>query len=215
MIDINNLLENIKSVLCLNGVIPNKEFFDTYKHLPFFATDGAFNSLKKIGISANTIIGDFDSVCSDQLSKSTEQLFIEDQNYTDFEKSIGILKERSLFPCLICGVSGKELDHTIYNIYVIKRIAKNLPVIFYDSGYEFCHKFGIISAKDIRGKLPLNSLISLLPFPKTTISTKGLKWNLNNFSMDQESMASVRNRVDKAPFVVNVHSGDLLLLFQF
>ena len=50
MIDINNILKNIKSVLCLNGALPERKFFDAYKNLPLFATDGAFNSLQEIGI---------------------------------------------------------------------------------------------------------------------------------------------------------------------
>ena len=38
------------------------------------------------------------------------------QNYNDFEKSILFIKERKIFPVLVCGLFGREIDHVINNI---------------------------------------------------------------------------------------------------
>ena len=70
--------------------------------------------------------------------------------------------------------------------------------------------FGNIDIFDSRGKT-----ISLLPFPQAIISTKGLKWDLNNCKLSVAKNSSVRNVVLEELASIQVNNGELLILLDY
>ena len=212
MIDINARLSSLQSILCLNGDMPPKRILS--KKLPIIAADGASIELLRMGVEPTLIIGDFDSTPSNSLLSHIEKIRTPDQNYTDFEKSMAIIADRQLLPCLLCGVSGKELDHFLYNLHVISRLSQQLPLLFHSFSDDVMDQYGIISKQHLQAQLPQDSTISLLPFPSATISTQGLTWNVHAQQLTIEGQASVRNKVADNMVEIEVHEGTVIVMFS-
>jgi thiamine pyrophosphokinase len=212
MIDLNTRMASIKSILCLNGQFPFKLNFQ--KGIPIVATDGAGFRLISLGIIPDVVIGDFDSVCFKKLPVFVEKIYTPDQNYTDFEKTLVLLRRRNLFPCLIYGVSGKEMDHFVYNLHVIARLSDEFSVIFQDAGSLENEQFGIITSNNFKGQFVSQSLMSIIPYPESKVSTQGLKWELQEAKLTIEGSSSIRNRVAGGEVVVKIHSGKVLVTFK-
>lgn len=103
-----------KSILCLSGELPQKDFFEKMQ-LPVIAADGAANKLHALGITPHIVIGDLDSVCP---SLNVNRLHIHDQSRCDYEKSMEYLEQNGLLPTIILGSSGGDLDHILNNISI-------------------------------------------------------------------------------------------------
>jgi thiamine pyrophosphokinase len=103
-----------KSILCLSGELPQKDFFQKM-HVPVIAADGAANKLHALGITPHIVIGDLDSV---DPSLKLNSLHIQDQSRCDYEKSMEYLEQMGLLPTIILGSSGGDLDHILNNINI-------------------------------------------------------------------------------------------------
>ena len=73
------------------------------------------------------------------------------------------------------------------------------------------HCFGQIYSqfnfKAIKGEI-----ISLLPYPEAVISTKGLKWDLDNVLLSVTGLSSARNRAQKVDVEIQVHNGQVMIV---
>lgn len=191
---------NIKSILCLNGDLPNHEFFNNSKFI--IAADGAANKLKALNITPNVIIGDLDSIECINYPQS-KIIHLPDQNQTDFEKSIFYIKQNNLTPTLVCGVSGGFIDHILNNISII---IENDLQFYADPIIGYTLTKGIFKMN-----LPINSKISLFGF-KAKIKTQGLKWELENEVLNFPGKNSCSNRVVKENISIEIIEGKILAL---
>jgi thiamine pyrophosphokinase len=187
-----------KSILCLNGDLPSKNFFN--KSLPIIAADGAADKLHAMGINPDVVIGDLDSI------KNAEQfnlIHAPHQDESDFQKALKHIKECKLLPCLVLGAGGGFMDHVLFNIDVIMRN----ECIFYSPPI-----IGIPLNKTVKFKLKLNSKVSIFAMPKVKISTSGLKWELNDSVLEFPGFNSLSNVNVKENFTVEVKEGKALLM---
>jgi thiamine pyrophosphokinase len=51
-----------------------------------------------------------------------------------------------------------------------------------------------------------------LPYPEAVISTKGLKWDLDNILLSVCGLSSARNRVQKLDVKIQVHNGQVMMV---
>lgn len=214
MIDLNKQFDSTRSILCLNGEIPCKDFFMRNLNLPLIAADGATNTLIDMGIIPTVIVGDLDSINKEIVPADVEILHILEQSTTDLEKCLRILKERELFPCLIYGATGKESDHTLYNLSVLDEYSLHHQIIIHDSAYKTKEKYGIFVSDSLLGNLKLGAKISFFSFTRSVVSTRGLTWELNNVNLSAKE-SNIRNSIKSNPFEVIVHRGNVLVLFDF
>jgi thiamine pyrophosphokinase len=210
-----NMLPLFKSILCLNGRLPAKNWFLKYQNAILVAADGAANTLAAMDIIPDFIIGDLDSVNLSIISCKEEIIKIADQDTTDFEKCLFEMQKRDLFPSLILGISGGELDHTIYNLNCFMQYAKKHSLFFLDIDEHNKYKLGFsafanIDIADSKGKT-----ISLLPFTQAIVSTKGLRWELNSCKLSVANNSSVRNVVVEELASIQVNNGELLILLDY
>lgn len=199
---LGNYLQNIKSILCLNGELEDSEIFHCNK--PIIAADGAADKLKLLGVKPDIIIGDLDSVNIDD-HQDVEMLHCPDQNYSDFQKSLKYLEEAELLPTLVCGFGGGFLDHILYNINIIAGsdcIFYAPPIIgeFFAAGSKFV------------ADLPLNTKLSIIAMPSAIVSTSGLKWNLDNSELEFPGVSSCFNRTNKQHIEIDIITGKILLM---
>lgn len=192
-----------RSILCLNGDLPERSFF-LNANLPIIAADGAANSLHQLGISPQIIIGDLDSVTA-SIREKNNVLYCPDQHSSDFQKSLQYLKENELLPAIVVGINGGYLDHILNNINIFLETDSVLyapPMMGYvlkENAYKVF-------------SLPLNTKISLMGIPSASITSNGLKWELNEFTLSFPGNNSCFNRTLKSSIQIQVHQGSALIL---
>ncbi len=195
-------LNTYHSIIALNGELPDQSFFDDT--LPVIATDGAANSLNKIGVKPKIIIGDLDSV-DPILLKNTEFLYISDQNKCDFDKALDYAAQSNLLPAIVLGANGGYIDHVLNNISTLISIGGTFytpPIVGHALRAESLTTF----------LLPINTKISLIGATKTLISTHGLHWELSHSRLSFINKNSCFNRTVKNRVSIHVHSGCCLAM---
>ncbi|NGX34749.1 MAG: hypothetical protein K1060chlam1_01103 [Candidatus Anoxychlamydiales bacterium] len=212
---VQKILNSYKSIIFLNGEIPNKKLFDYINlNVPIIAADGASNKLKNYLIEPTFNIGDGDSIGN---NKPNSFIKILDQNKTDFEKSIIFAKNLNLLPALVLGISGGEIDHTIGNTQIIMKYSDDNSLFFLDTYHQknsIKAKLGIVlNKKEFNLKLNENSIITIVSFEESVISTKGLKWDLKNKNMNH-NYYSLRNYNTSKEVLFKVSKGKTLIILD-
>lgn len=200
----------MKVLLFINGDAP-KSFPEPENYDLIACTDGAFHYLKQLGFpleKLDFISGDFDSHSgSDENVYHEKFIHTLDQNRTDFHKALEIIFEKGFKNVDVFGGSGGEQDHFLGNLTVAFGFKDQMDIQFFDeySEYYFIPKsFSITGVKD--------KIISLYPFPVTeSITTRGLKWNLENIDANMTTDMLTRNLAIENEVSIEYWKGDLLI----
>ena len=198
------------ALLFINGTQP-KNLPNTEGYAIIACTDGAFHYLKEKIFSLNEldfISGDFDSHSGiDENIYHEKFIFTPDQNFTDFQKALDILKNKDVKKVDVYGGSGGEQDHFLGNLHVAFLFKDLMEITFYDefSSYFFIPKDFEIN--NVEGKM-----VSLLPFPKVeNLVTDGLNWELKNEDLEITKRIGTRNFATKSTVKISYSDGDLLV----
>ena len=191
-----------RSILCLNGTLPSVSFFKN--DLPVIAADGAANTLMRMGITPKVVIGDLDSL-EVTLQHQLSTIFIQDQDRCDFSKSLEYLDKQQFLPTIVTGLNGGYLDHILNNVNLFLH-TKNLcyapPIVGW-----------VVSSSEYKEfVLPKHTKISLLGIPSALVSTRGLQWELDQYSLAFPGKTSCFNRSIKSMVRVEVHEGCVFVL---
>uniref|UniRef100_A0A170Y7E9 Thiamin pyrophosphokinase 1 n=2 Tax=Triatoma infestans TaxID=30076 RepID=A0A170Y7E9_TRIIF len=205
-------------------VLPPDEMMTLWREATLRSTvDGGttrwFEFLKqhKLDVTYPDIVsGDFDSI-SPSLLKTCEEhgVYVErtvDQNYTDFEKALHVIKQqcdKKLDTLLVLLDVSCRLDHTFANLNTLYRVKD----IFPDQDI----KAFLLTSVSLTWILnPGHHTISIpsylrdeqewcgiLPFTpvKNHVTTTGLKWNLDNLTIEFGGLISSSNTYDGSPEV--------------
>jgi len=104
----------------LNGQIPtNDSIINQITNSDYIiAVDGSANKLYDLEIIPDVIIGDLDSVQKNK-NQDTELVETQDQNKTDFRKTLEWCIEKGILNISIFGISGESEDHFLGNYYTL------------------------------------------------------------------------------------------------
>ena len=154
------------------------------------------------------ISGDFDShEGSDENIYHEKFIHTPDQDFTDFQKALDILKNHGVQKVDVYGGSGGEQDHFLGNLHVAFLFKNEMEITFFD---EFSRYFFIpknFKIHEVEGKM-----ISLLPFPFVEkISTKGLNWELFNEKLSLTKRVGTRNFARENTVEITYENGDVLI----
>jgi thiamine pyrophosphokinase len=108
-----------KAIICLNSDLEPIDVLKTEIEScsMVFACDGAFDRLNEIGISANIVIGDFDSTSQTNLASA---MFIDkDEHRNDFEKALSFAQEKGYTEIVVFGVRGGDIQHEFSNYLIM------------------------------------------------------------------------------------------------
>lgn len=198
------------ALLFINGT-PPKNLPNTEGYAIIACTDGAFHYLKEKNFplaQLDFISGDFDSHSGiDENTYHEKFIFTPDQNFTDFQKALDILKNKDVKKVDVYGGSGGEQDHFLGNLHVAFLFKDLMEITFYDefSSYFFIPKDFEIN--NVEGKM-----VSLLPFPKVeNLVTDGLNWELKNEDLEITKRIGTRNFATKSTVKISYSDGDLLV----
>lgn len=207
-----------KALLFLNGEPPKS--LPNFTEYDFIScTDGAFLYLKKMNFPVKKldfISGDFDTRDNEnhwsELLENEHLDFIKtpDQNKTDFEKNLEILIQKKITHVDIYGGSGKEMDHFLGNLSTAAKFKDVLKIVFFDAYSQYFFTENCTELNDVKGKT-----ISLYPFPSVkNISTKGLKWTLDNEDLDLTTRIGTRNIAENCVVTIEYEEGDLVVFIS-
>jgi len=151
------------------------------------AADGGANHCHAMKIKPDLIVGDLDSI-TPKVKKSFTKIktlkYASEKDETDLELSIHAALTYNPSQMTLFAASGDRLDHTLTNLYLLQRYPLKLfmeterEVLFVisKSTYIDCHE---------------GQTLSLLPLglPAKGVTTKGLKWELKNATLDNNCLS--------------------------
>jgi len=207
-----NFIEKFDVIVCLDGILPTSDFFENFQNIPIIAADGAAIKLMEMNIQFDKVIGDLDTLKINGFQKkiSPEKiLYLPDQEFNDFEKTLNYAYEMGFIKILILGFHGGELEHSFNNWSVLIKYISKLSLCIYENG---------------RYAIPLNNSISLLtkpeemigiiPQPTARLTTSGFKWELNNEILELGVREGARNIALANEVSIEIHSGSILLIID-
>lgn len=199
-----------KALLFING-IPPEDLPDTAGYSLIACSDGAFHYLKEKNFpleKLDFISGDFDShTGSDEVLYDEKFIFTPDQDKTDFQKSLEIIREKGISTVDVYGASGGEMDHFLGNLTVAFLFKNELKITFFDEFSTFFFAPKTLVLENVKGKT-----VSLYPFPVTeNITTEGLNWPLTNENLDLSKRIGTRNFAAEETVIIHYEEGDLVV----
>ena len=199
-----------KALLFING-IPPQNLPETEGYSLIACSDGAFNYLKEKKFSLEKldfISGDFDSHCGNDENIYQEKfIYTPDQDKTDFQKSLEIIKARGFKTVDVYGGSGGEMDHFLGNLTVAFSFKEDMRIAFFDDNSRYFFAPNKLVLKDVK-----NKLVSLYPFPTAKkVSTIGLNWSLTKETLDITNRIGTRNFATEDDVTIEFESGNLIV----
>jgi len=182
------------------------------KQIEIIAADGASDFLYRYKIIPDIIIGDLDSISPAAknffTSKKVKIKCIVDQYKTDLEKCLGYAIDKGIKNISIVGFTGKRFDHSINNLSILKKFYRKADIKVYDNEFEY-----FFINKKIEIECKPGDVVSLIALPKAKgITTKGLKYPLNNETLEFGIMQGALNLAIYKTVSVEFKLGNLLLI---
>jgi len=208
-------LSRFKSLICLNGNLPDKKFFlkAIENGAIIVAADGGANKLCEIGITPDFIVGDMDSHFSEYHLSADKIILREDQDSTDFEKSLNFIQQKQCSPVLILGMSGGEIDHIINNVATFVRYSDSIDMWFYDIPNVGKSKIGRV-AKNLDVLVGEDATVSLFSFDNGMLKTEGMVWEIDSEPFHLMNKSAARNRAKQDRVKISTTEEKLLTIFD-
>ena len=205
-----------------NGQIKNydllKKIIKTVNYI--ICADGGAEHLFKINITPNIIIGDLDSISKKCITyyKNKKVKFItfpKNKDKSDTQLAAEYAVTLKPLQIIFTGVTGTRLDHTLSNIFLLKKILDlNIPAKIVDENNEV---FLLSKKMIIKGKTGDN--LSIIPLSEVVqgITLKGLEYPLTNARIEMGSSHGISNKFTKNLILENtaeitIKSGLLLII---
>jgi thiamine pyrophosphokinase len=176
------------------------------------AVDGGANHCLQMDLKPDLLIGDFDSIGSNaqETFQSTPRIsYSPEKNETDLELALKLLFHPQIERIAVFGALGGRTDHTLGNLTLLARYPGK---VFLESDSETLF---VISGK---AKIPTHpgQMISLIPLhgPARGVSTEGLKWPLQQSTLDR-NFIGISNVATDLKVSIAVKEGDLLCCLNY
>lgn len=177
--------------------------------------DGGTRHLKALNILPHIIIGDFDSASpEDKLFFEEKKIKIisypSQKNETDSELCISWALLNHATDITLLGSTGTRLDHTLANIYLLKKLAKlHIPARIINK-----HNIIHIVTDHIEVKGRPGEFLSILPISETVagITLKGLEYPLVDATMEMGSSLGISNAFKETNATISLREGILMVI---
>ena len=179
------------------------------------AADGGYDHLLQIGLRADVVIGDFDSVTSSEIWEDTvcEKLtYPPEKDDTDTEAAIREVIRRGCKRIHILGATGSRLDHVLANIGLLGLgVSCGVEILMADS----CNRIRMVkNGISIRKEEQFGDYVSLLPVtPKVSgLTLKGMKYPLFQYEYSCFSSLGISNEIVGDEAEISFAEGILLVI---
>lgn len=211
----------MRAVIFANGVLEDVDAIleDIREDDLVIAADGGAQHCFKFGFTPNIIIGDMDSIETSVVEefKSQKVKFItyhRNKNETDLELALTYAVNKGIDRILFLGLLGGRLDQSLANLLLLSRDEwKHVDLVVFQ-GADIAY----LMRDEKRISLPgrPGDLVSLIPLSKsvTGVSTKGLRWALEDADLFFGHTLSVSNEMIAPTAQVEIQSGILYLVHR-
>lgn len=176
------------------------------------AADGGYQHLIKQNITADLIVGDFDSI----IQRPNQDNLIEfpkEKDDTDMGLAVSIGLQKGYQVFYIYGGSGGRFDHSIANIQLLTALADRNQ-----QGYLIDEHFIITAIKNSSLTLPKkqNGFLSVFSHTQEAIGVtlSGLKYKLDNAVITNLRPIGVSNEFIDQPVFIEVKEGILMIYWE-
>lgn len=180
------------------------------------AADGGYDHLLQIGLRADVVIGDFDSVTSSEIWEDTicEKLtYPPEKDDTDMMLAIKLGLSKNFEQFSIYGGLGGRLDHTVANIQSLSFLAEHSAQgILHHPDYELTviKNSSFTIAKDKTGYISVFSLSNT----SENVTIKGLEYELAGATLTNSFPLGVSNAAIGKKGIISVERGTLLITWS-
>ena len=209
----------MKTLIITGGKI-NKNFIKkhlkTNKYDIIIAVDKGLEALNKLKVKPTYIVGDFDSV-ENKVLKKYERLNIKikrlvpEKDLTDTQSALELAIELGAIEIIMIGAIGTRIDHTLANIHIMKEaIKRNINIKIINENNEIK-----IIDKSIKIKKDDNyKYISIIPLTTkvTGITIKGMKYKLENYTLEIGNSLGISNEQISEEAEINITDGILIII---
>ncbi len=207
----------MKCIIVANGIIKEygylKQLIDHSDML--VCADGGSRHLRKVDILPDIVIGDLDSM------SISDRNFLENRNIkiiqyprrkaaSDTELAVMWAMENRADEITLTGTTGERLDHTLANIFLMKKIAaKGIPCRMIDDNNEIY----LISDK-IRLKGNQGDLVSVIPLTEKVsgLTLTGLEYSLEDAEIFMGSSIGISNYLTGNEACISIKTGLLAVI---
>ena len=209
-----------KTIIVTGGKIGNNFINDLFlenKYENIIASDKGLEELDKIGVIPNYIIGDFDSINKDILSKYIQNKEVKiiklnpEKDYTDTHMALKLAIELKSTDITIIGAIGSRIDHTLSNIHILKEtLDNNINCSILNEN----NKISLINGKTILDLDNNYKYISLLPLTTSVegITLEGFKYPLLNTTLGLGESIGISNEQVEDKAVIYLKKGIIILI---
>lgn len=179
------------------------------------AVDSGLELLDKNEISLNYIIGDFDSINKNILSKydNIEKVIKlnPEKDFSDTHMALKLAIELKSDSIYILGAMGKRIDHALANIHILKEaLENNIECKILDENNEI--ELITIGEKKLRNIE--YKYVSLIPLTTKVegVTLTGFKYPLNNATLEIGHSIGISNELIAKEATINFKLGILILI---
>lgn len=210
----------MKVLIVTGGEAPSADFLkqsiNTFKPDSIIAVDSGADILFENKITPDILLGDFDSIREDILKFYNGKCEIislnKEKDETDTEFALMKARELRANEIVIIGATGERLDHTLANIYLLKK-AEDMGIyaVLADEKQQI-----FLTRAEKKFYHMKGDTVSLFPFCEniTGITTHGLFYPLNNENLFLGDVRGISNVIMEDDAGVEIKSGLLLIILR-
>jgi thiamine pyrophosphokinase len=178
--------------------------------------DSGYLSAIQCGLKVDHLVGDMDSLSSDEVEKAREDgavihRYPADKDGTDGELALDLAIDLGFRKIEMVGGKGGRLDHFLSAVFFNSLVGDDVSLdIWMDEELLLFVPEGRFVTRPAGWYV-----VSILPYGGScVVSTEGLKWELHEDLLDHGSTRGIHNEIIGESFTVRCHRGALLLVLS-
>jgi len=210
------------NTIIITGGSINEKFLKKYLSKNNFdiiiAVDKGLDTINKLQIEPNYIIGDFDSVNQSLLkqykNRNVSITYLEpEKDFTDTQMALKKAIEIGSKAITIIGAIGTRLDHTLANIHILKEtLEKSIQAKLVNENNEIM----LINKKTKLNKNKNYKYVSIIPLTTKLqgVTLKGFKYPLENANLEIGESIGVSNEQIEQTATAEIQEGTAILILS-
>jgi len=205
---------NKKTLIILNESEPCylEDIFDLV-----LAADGGYRTAKKMNLDIDVLLGDFDSIASEEIKEAESNgikiiPFPTDKDKTDGELAVDYAISEMSEELVILGSFKEELDHALGNLFLLFKIDKvGIKSKLLTQKYEI-----EIITNEKEYLFKIGHEVSLIPVSEIVqdLNIEGFKYNLKNVNIEMGQTLTLRNVIIDKKAKVSFKKGKVLSILK-
>lgn len=195
-----------------------RDYMEKYEFQKILAADRGLVLCKKLGITPDLILGDFDSTTSDALEYYRSIMpecirqYPSRKDDTDTELAVSVAMDMGCTEITIFGATGTRLDHVMGNIQILKKALDHGVTTYLVDSHNRIRMTD--TAVTISKEEQFGTYVSLIPFTEkvTGLTLRGFSYPVQDYTLMQGISRGVSNEITGQQGEISLKEGLLLVM---